>query len=331
MVLFATLVPTSNSVPIQGLCVICGSFGVADLLVNVAMLLPLGVVLSLRWPGWKAVTALAWLPLGIEAAQMAIPGRHPTLSDAAFNVIGMAIGYGLGRVAPRLEARVSGGLLLSWSAVVAAVLFAFGLLRTPALPESEYFLVWNPSLTVIDPYLGSVIGTQLDGEEFSPGGPTDGKPVREALKRGRSLTVRFPVTEGPSTGRPLGIVGIWDDQQREVFLLGLREGDLFARGWSHADEWKMRSWSPVIREAGLATVNPGAVAEVATWLTAEGHYCVSVAGVDRCDTMAPVSAWWTALFVVPSDVWVRRISGAISVLLMVPIGLLPGTWSMRLA
>jgi hypothetical protein len=74
-------------------CILCGSRGNADALVNVILFAPLGFALTLmgrtgiRWIGYAAV-----LSATIEFAQLVIPGRDPSLGDVFFNTVGAAIG-----------------------------------------------------------------------------------------------------------------------------------------------------------------------------------------------------------------------------------------------
>ena len=77
-------------------CLVCGDLGAVDVLLNVALFVPLGV--GLRMAGWPllraAATAFA-VSAAVELVQSAIPGRDPTLSDIVTNSVGGALGAAL--------------------------------------------------------------------------------------------------------------------------------------------------------------------------------------------------------------------------------------------
>jgi glycopeptide antibiotics resistance protein len=64
---------------------------------NVLLLLPVGLFgpLALPWLGrwWRVLLAAAFLSVGIELAQLAIPDRSADVDDVMLNVIGAMVGY----------------------------------------------------------------------------------------------------------------------------------------------------------------------------------------------------------------------------------------------
>ncbi|MGH8589735.1 MAG: VanZ family protein [Gammaproteobacteria bacterium] len=96
-----TLVPldAGDNMPSR-LCVLCDG-ALADGVLNAAPFLPLGTTPSIV--GWRPLRALlvgALLCLGLEATQLVIPGRDPSLTDVLFNTLGTALGIGSSRSPP---------------------------------------------------------------------------------------------------------------------------------------------------------------------------------------------------------------------------------------
>ena len=84
-ILGATLIPMDAGSETDFIaCIVCGSRGTADALVNVILFAPLGLALALtgrtgiRWIGYAAL-----LSATIEFAQLVIPGRDPERQHAA--------------------------------------------------------------------------------------------------------------------------------------------------------------------------------------------------------------------------------------------------------
>src|SRR4051812_28611679 len=76
-------------------CVACGSEGVADLLLNVVLFLPLGI--AAFFAGWRltAAAAIAFaISVAIELTQgIALVGRDASLGDVITNTIGGSAGW----------------------------------------------------------------------------------------------------------------------------------------------------------------------------------------------------------------------------------------------
>ncbi len=134
-VLAAVLVPQPGEGAAVSFCVACGERGVADALRNLLLFIPVGMAAA----GWyrasaAAVIACAAMSLGVEVAQLWIPGRDPALGDLLFNTLGAAAGVALARSRAawlRPHRRAAGRLSLAWAAVVWIAVAATGVLLAP--------------------------------------------------------------------------------------------------------------------------------------------------------------------------------------------------------
>jgi glycopeptide antibiotics resistance protein len=86
---------------------------VLEILANVALFVPIGLLLALAWPRlrlWQTVLIGALMSVVIETVQGVMPSRFPTLSDVIANTFGTLVGAaivafilylaGVGRPAP---------------------------------------------------------------------------------------------------------------------------------------------------------------------------------------------------------------------------------------
>jgi len=94
LILAATLWPSPER-PSESFafCIACGSRGIADALLNVALFFPWGVIGAWSSRSFRrAVVTGFLLSVFVELAQTVIPGRDPSLSDVIFNSIGALLG-----------------------------------------------------------------------------------------------------------------------------------------------------------------------------------------------------------------------------------------------
>jgi hypothetical protein len=218
-----TLFPTEDRSAGVTLCLVCGERGLADALLNVLMFVPLGIGLALAGATLLG-TALfgAVFTGGIEFLQALIPGRDASVSDLVFNTLGCVLGAVLVRSAPAWidPAPARGGRLLA--AGVAApllLLLATGLMLGPRPSRDTYAGQWTAELGHLEAYRGRVAAAYV-GEIPVPSRqmPAESERLRVLIKEG--APIRVAAVAGPPVSRLAPIFSIYDDEDREILLVG---------------------------------------------------------------------------------------------------------------
>lgn len=211
-------------------CLLCGALGVVDVTLNILLFLPLGSGLGLF--GMRRARALGIIvltSLTVEVLQLGlIPGRDASLSDLLTNTAGGVLGYWLGpklmrllRPDPRLGYRLAVGTMILW--VLQQAFAGWALQRR--LPASVYYGQWAPALGQFDQFTGSVWSVTLNGLPLGNGRLSASRMVRAELSR-PSFEINVQARSGELTQRTAPIFSIFDDQQREILLVGARQNDL---------------------------------------------------------------------------------------------------------
>src|ERR1700716_4152161 len=93
VIAFATLLPEPPGPVVSHFCLVCGSFGTVDAMLNIVLFVPLGIGLGLTGvPGKRALLAICALSALIETAQFFVmSGRDSTLGDVLTNTAGGAL------------------------------------------------------------------------------------------------------------------------------------------------------------------------------------------------------------------------------------------------
>ena len=168
----ATLIPypeqaeLSRSTPLG--CLVCGELGGVDVVLNVALFVPLGI--SLRLMGmrtWQCVVVAFATSLGVEAAQATlVAGRDPSVSDLLTNTSGGLLGAALGahlrrlwRPGPALAARLAFAAGAGWLALLAGTAWAV----RPAPGRAPVRIEWAPRLPLVDTFAGRIEAVEVEG------------------------------------------------------------------------------------------------------------------------------------------------------------------------
>jgi hypothetical protein len=225
-----TLTPLEGPVTGSTYCLICGRRGAADAVLNLVMFLPVGWLIARVATARPAATAAligAGLSLAIEVVQIAIPGRDASLGDLAFNAAGALAGalalraYSRARSAPTAAAAVAG-------AAAVLTLGAFAQMLAPAFPDSRWWVQWTPELGHLERYGGRVVDASFGAEPLRGGRPLERREeVLAAMRDAEDLVITLVPSDPPPGLAP--IVSVFDDDSREVFLLGADGPDLVWR------------------------------------------------------------------------------------------------------
>ena len=323
VILAATLFPSGVEQPGTGTgCLICGARGLADALLNVMLFVPLGTALALcRWSVSRSYIFAAGLSLGIELAQLFLPGRNPTPGDVLFNTLGAAFGIFAVRSATYwLLPRGMHATRLAVAAAIAGVSVCAGIaqLLEPSFPGSTYYGQWTANLGHLEWYRGRVLEAKLGGLQIPGRRLVDSDAIRELLLEGAPLYVR--AVAGPPTPALGPLLSIYDDQQREIILLGPDRGDLVFRFRTHAAA--LRLDQPDLRALGaIRDLPPGDTIEITVWRDPSGSYMAMSGNPTRRLGFTIGSGWGILLYPETLPAWLKMLlNGAWVAALFIPLG-----------
>jgi hypothetical protein len=246
-------------------CLVCGAVGAVDVVLNLALFFPLGAALRLRGLRLRTITGFCFaLTLTLELVQGLIPGRDPSLSDVLTNTLGGTLGGAAVAWAPHLIRPTRGlaaALGAGWAALWLAQTAAVAALLDPALPRSWYWGQLAPDLAQFEQFDGQVLSGAVGTTGLYIGRLARSTDVRAALLSGEPL--RATTTPGTFTAGLAPIVSIFDEEQREIALVGRWGDDLVFRLRTRTADFRLRA--PAVRL-------PGAFSGAAGIVDASGHY-----------------------------------------------------------
>lgn len=224
-----TLVPQSGTPIGSHFCLICGSFGAVNGILNVLLFLPIGVGLALSGLPWKrALLGMFALSGLIETAQFfVIPGRYSAVGDVLANTIGGALGFAIARHAITLlrpSWRTALALSVCWSVVWLAIqaVSAYGFSLT--IPRSEYYGQIARRLENLEQFRGRVISARIGDLAVPDTRFTDSRKARELLIGGAVFTAT--ITPAAPTQAIAPIVRVVDATRREILLFAQNTDEL---------------------------------------------------------------------------------------------------------
>lgn len=155
-------------------CLLCGTQGSADFLLNVALFVPLGAALA--WLGTGRLKTLAFgagLSLAIELAQATLAaGRDPAMGDVLANSLGALGGNWTAIALPGLwYPTISRARRLATVAGVGWLLMTVvtGWLVLPAPAPAQPIVLVAPDRPLIEAFAGRVLGVTVDGDTYAEG------------------------------------------------------------------------------------------------------------------------------------------------------------------
>jgi hypothetical protein len=307
------------------LCVICGSRGSADAVLNLLMFVPLGLCLGGRG---RSMGRVLLFGLGasffIEAAQLWLPGRHPALADLIWNSSGTGVGAGLFSL---MAGRLAGGLRHSGPAagVCAAMVFLLaGFLLGPSPTDDDYWGQWTADLGSMPQYDGQIVTARLNSVALPSHRMQRPAPHQAEFTGDWDLYGTIVVGSPPAAVSP--ILSIYDGHQREIVLLGAHGRDLVFRERMRAADLHFdapdRRFLDAFDEVQLSDTVQIAAARVGA------DTCLAAAGVQRCGVgITPGRTWGLLLYLEGPPERVRR---AVDLLWLAAvfgaIGLLSASW-----
>jgi len=276
-------------------CVVCGSRGAADAVLNVVLFLPLGALLRAYLPPLRTLGVGLLLSTAIELAQWFIPGRFPTLGDVIWNATGVGVGLALavllrrefGRPLPSVRALA---LVLALPFVY---LTASGWLLAPRETDETYFGQWTPALGFMPRYRGAVVAARSSVGPVPDGRWPAGARLRQEDADGWWLEAVVEVGPAPEAVSP--VVAVADGLRQEILLLGIMDDDLV---------WRERTWANALLfdrpdhriRGGLRDYAPGDTVTLAVRADGAGR-CLRVDGEEVCGLgVSPGRTWGMLMY-----------------------------------
>ncbi len=227
-----TLTPTGAD-EARKVCIICGPHAGADVILNIALFLPVGAALALLGTRWRMALAISiGVSVVVELLQLALPiGRVASISDLTFNAVGAVVGLQLTRrrraiLYPRSRNALK--LAIGGGAVWLLVLLITALLLRPSLPGGRYFGQWRPILGEDAAPAGRVVSASAAGIPVPEGPYPQTDSIRRAL-RDRMQVDLLAEFSAPGSGELAGILRLVSDTEGEIMLVGQRGNDLLFR------------------------------------------------------------------------------------------------------
>lgn len=277
VILAATVTPQSGQPETNPLCIICGSFGGVDAVLNVLLFLPLGVGLALS--GVRAVYALfamLLLSASIEVTQfLFIGGRDGTIGDVLTNGLGGALGFALASsstVWRDPSRRAAATLCVTWSAIWLAVQSISSFAFAPALPDSHYYGQIARIFGNMASFEGQVLSATIDTVDVPNFGYAKSEQFRELLRSG--APVRATVIPAGPTSRIAPIVRVADEERQEIVLLGQDHSDLVFGLRTGAGTLRLRPPLFAVRQA-FPSRSDGARPQISDTLDLRARYAAS--------------------------------------------------------
>ena len=277
-IMAATLVPQVGQPETTPLCIICGSLGGVDAVLNFLLFFPLGVGLGLvGLRPFTALIAILLLSTGIELAQFfLISGRDASIGDVLTNVVGGAAGFfialtsGVWRRPPRSTAL---RLAMFWGALWLALQVASAYSFSPALPSSNYYGQIARVFEHMATFGGEVLSATIDTVSVPNFGFAKTEQLRAALRNGAPVGA-IVIPAGPTRGIA-PIVRIADERQREIVQLGQDHSDLVFTHRTGAAVLRLRQPIFVMREV-FPAIGDGARIRYSDTLDIRARYGRSV-------------------------------------------------------
>ncbi|HEU0076734.1 MAG TPA: VanZ family protein [Longimicrobiaceae bacterium] len=302
-----TLVPPDDESAGPTLCLLCGERGLADALLNVLMVVPLGIGLALGGAGLLGAALFGCVFTGgIEFLQALIPGRDASVSDLVFNTLGCVVGAALVHSAPAWihppPAR-GGRFLAAGLAAPLLLLLAAGLMLGPRPSRDTYAGQWTAELGHLQAYRGRVVAAYV-GDLPVPSRQMPAESGRLRVLVSEGAPIRVAGVAGPPVSGLAPIFSIYDDEDREILLLGTDGEDAVFQYRTLG--MALRMDRPGLRLPGAFRGIPeGAPLRMGVVRRGRG-YCIAVNSTSSCSVGYTVADTWGVLLALFSLEGARR-------------------------
>ncbi len=297
-------------------CLGCGTFGTVDLILNVALFVPLGGAFGVGGgSARKALIAAMLTSALVECLQVGIvAGRDANVADVLMNSAGGVLGWMLGRHAAQLldpAPMTARRLATVWALCWVATRVATTHLLQPSVTSAEWFAQVAPHDVYPADFGGVVLDARVDGSPIEPGSLGASPPLRRRIAEANT-TVEATVREALPTSGLASIVSVLDANEEEILLLGHSAGAVRFRVRLRAADARLR-----VPSVGLAHTRPhGDTARTVFkgWLR-NGRLEVSAASSDRTERSTLVlGAGLGWALILPADIAFGEGTGSVTAL-----------------
>jgi VanZ family protein len=300
-------------------------FSLSDLLANVVLFVPFGVGLALLGRGLRhTLLVAAALSVGIELAQLLIPGRYPGASDTAANAAGAALGYLVVRQSGSWlvpEPTLARRLMVGAGLLVAFALGASGWLLEPSLTEGQYYVHAPPDVIGLDRYTGEIRDIELDGRPLGKNEISGSERVRDALRGDFELS--FVAAGGSFPGPRTGLLMITDASSNMLFLAMISDGRDVVVGY-RGRAAALRLEASMLRVEGALDGLRGTDPIRLHVSREDGRICVALNGTQSCGLEPGVRDGWSTF--IPQLAGLAGRSRALGILWMALLAVPLGYW-----
>jgi hypothetical protein len=316
-----TLYPESETVTSDWRCIVCGTRGAADMVLNMLLFAPLGAGLALAGVRHRDALAIAVFVSGaVELAQVVIPGRDASMGDLLANSAGSAVGFAIVSTARYWlvpTENLARWLALGAAFAAAASIVLTGVMLQPQFTDSTYFGQWTPELRHLERYRGAVLQVTVGALPVPSGRLDNSAWIADSLRQGSPVRVR--VVAGPPTLRVSALFSIADAEENTILLFGPHGRDLDYVFRMRAESFRLDR--PKLTVPGAMNVQVGDTIAIAAWREGSG-YCLVVNDNRNCGLGFTAGAGWTVLEYVESFApWLRQGLNVVWIsLLLVPFG-----------
>lgn len=217
----------------------------ADAIVNIALFIPLGLLLEREgWRRNRVVVLALVLSLAIEVLQgFLIPGRRGSALDIGFNLGGAMAGHFWRRMPVGLLALP----LLPW--------IASGALLRPAAPRTPtWYGQWAHPFEGTVPFEGKILSVRLLGHA-APNGPIDSTARLASAVEGEGISFEVELIAGKRSDGVSHLAGVSDGEGHVIVALELAGSDLMLAWQSRGASLGLRP--PVVRFPEFLAVDAG--------------------------------------------------------------------------